>query len=74
MTQNTFTIVTRINPKDLDALDQLLTGIGEDLDKNQYLKFAKIASLHMAAIMIATATAPASAWEVFILGILFGAL
>ena len=53
MIQNTFTIVTRINPSDLDALDRLLTDIGKDLEKNQHLDFAKIASLHMAGITIA---------------------
>jgi hypothetical protein len=53
VTQNTCTIVTRIKPNDLDALDELLTGIGKDLENNQYLHFAKIASLHMAALIIA---------------------
>ena len=53
MIQNTFTIVTRINPSDLDALDRLLSEIGKDLEKNQHLHFAKIASLHMAGITIA---------------------
>jgi len=51
--QSTFTIVTRINPNDLDALDRLLSGIGHDVEKNQYLRFAEIAALHMAGIVIA---------------------
>jgi hypothetical protein len=51
--QNTVTIVARIKPSDLEALDQLLTGIGKDLEQNQYVQFAKIASLHMAGIIIA---------------------
>ncbi|MGA6973732.1 MAG: hypothetical protein WBY93_19040 [Candidatus Binatus sp.] len=53
MAQSTFTIVTRINPNDLDALDRLLSGIGHDVEKNQYLRFAEIAALHMAGIVIA---------------------
>ena len=53
MVQSTFTIVTRINPNDLDALDQLLSEIGRDVEKNEYLRFAEIASLHMAGIVIA---------------------
>ena len=53
MTQTNCTIVTRIKPNELEALDQLLTGIGKDLENNQYLYFAKIASLHMAAIIVA---------------------
>ena len=53
MAQNTFTIVTRINPNDLDALDRLLSGIGHDVEKNEYVRFVEIASLHMAGIVIA---------------------
>ena len=53
MTQSNCTIVTHIKPNELDALDQLLTDIGKDLEKNQYLHFAKLASLHMAALIIA---------------------
>jgi hypothetical protein len=53
MAQNTSTIVTRINRSDLGALDQLLSSIGNDLAKNQYLRFDQIASLHMAAIVVA---------------------
>jgi hypothetical protein len=51
--QSTFTIVTRINPNDLDALDRLLSGIGRDVEKNEYVRFVEIASLHMAGIVIA---------------------
>jgi hypothetical protein len=51
--QNTFTIVTRINPNDLDALDRLLSGIGHDVEKNEYVRFVEITSLHMAGIVIA---------------------
>jgi hypothetical protein len=51
--QNTITIVTRINRKDLDALDQLLTDIGHEVDKNPYLRFIEMISLHMAGIVIA---------------------
>jgi hypothetical protein len=51
--QSTFTIVTRINPNDLDALDRLLSGIGHDVEKNEYVRFVEIASLHMAGIVIA---------------------
>jgi hypothetical protein len=53
VTQDTLTIVARIKPGDLDSLDQLLTGMGKDLEQNQYVQFAKIASLHMAGIIIA---------------------
>lgn len=53
MIQNTLNIVTRINPGDLDALDQLLTGIGKDIERNEYIRFAKIGSLHMAGLIIA---------------------
>jgi hypothetical protein len=51
--QNTLTIVTRIKPGDLDALDQLLGKIGHEVEKNEHLRFAEIASLHMAGIAIA---------------------
>ena len=51
--QNTFTIVTRINPGDLDALDRLLSEIGQEVEKNERIRFAGIASLHMAGIVIA---------------------
>jgi hypothetical protein len=50
--QNTVTIVARINRHDLDALDQLLATIGDDLEKNQFLRFSEIASLHMAGIVM----------------------
>jgi hypothetical protein len=53
VTQNTLTIVTRINRNDLEALDQLLSTIGSDLENNQFLRFPQIASLHMAGIVIA---------------------
>jgi hypothetical protein len=53
LAQNTFTIVTRINPNDLDALDRLLSGIGHDVEKNEYVRFVEITSLHMAGIVIA---------------------
>ncbi len=53
MIQNTITIVTRINRKDLDALDQLLTDIGHEVDTNSYLRFPEMTSLHMAGIVIA---------------------
>ncbi len=53
MAQNTLTIVTRIKPGDLDALDQLLSKIGHEEEKNEQLRFAEIASLHMAGIAIA---------------------
>lgn len=53
MAQSTLTIVTRINPHDLDALDRLLSGIGNDVEKNEYVRFAEIASLHMAGLVIA---------------------
>lgn len=53
MTQNTITIVTRINPDNLDALDRLLGDIGHEVEKHQYVRFAEIASLHMAGIVIA---------------------
>jgi hypothetical protein len=51
--QSTLTIVTRISPNDLDALDRLLSGIGHDVVKNEYVRFVEIASLHMAGIVIA---------------------
>jgi hypothetical protein len=53
VTQNTITIVTRINRNDLDALDQLLGDIGREVEKNQYIRFGEIASLHMAGIVVA---------------------
>jgi len=53
LAQCTLTIVTRIKPDDLDALDRLLGEIGHDVEKNEYLRFAEIASLHMAGIVIA---------------------
>ena len=53
MAQSTITIVTRVNPNHLDALDRLLSGIGHDVEKNEYVRFAEIASLHMAGIVIA---------------------
>ena len=53
MTQNTLTIVTRINPNDLDALDRLLSEIGREVEKNKDLRLVEIASLHMAGIVIA---------------------
>ena len=53
MAQNTFTIITRINPRDLDALDQLLSEIGQAVEKNARIRFAEISSLHMAGIVIA---------------------
>lgn len=53
MPQNTYTIVARINPDDLAALDQLLSEIGRDIDHNNYIYFAKIESLHMAGLVIA---------------------
>jgi hypothetical protein len=55
--QNTFTIVTRINPGDLDALDRLLGEIGQEVEKNERIRFAEIASLHMAGIVIAAQSA-----------------
>jgi hypothetical protein len=51
--QNTCTIITRINRKDLDALDQLLSAIGRDIENDQYLRLGEIGSLHMAGIAIA---------------------
>jgi hypothetical protein len=51
--QNTFTIITRISPGDLDALDRLLSEIGQEVEKNDRIRFAEIASLHMAGIVIA---------------------
>jgi len=51
--QNTFTIITRINPGDLDALDRLLSEIGQAVEKNERIRFVEIASLHMAGIVIA---------------------
>jgi hypothetical protein len=53
VTQSTLTIVTRINPNDLDALDRLLSEMGHAVDKNEYIRFGEIASLHMAGIVIA---------------------
>lgn len=52
MAQNTLTIVARINPGDLDALDRLLSKIGHEVEKNEYIRFGEIASLHMAGIVI----------------------
>jgi hypothetical protein len=51
--QNTFTIITRINRGDLDAFDRLLSEIGQEVEKNERIRFAEIASLHMAGIVIA---------------------
>lgn len=53
MAQSTLTIVTRINPNDLDALDRLLSGIGQAVETNEYVRFAEIESLHMAGIVLA---------------------
>ncbi len=53
MTQNTATVITRINRNDLAALDQLLGAIGSDLEKNPHLRFGEIGSLHMTAFVIA---------------------
>ena len=53
MTQNTITIVTPINRTDLEALDHLLGDIGHAVEKNQYIRFVEIASLHMAAFAVA---------------------
>ena len=53
MTQNTITIVTPINRNDLEALDHLLGDIGHAVEKNQYIRFVEIASLHMAAFVVA---------------------
>ena len=52
--QSTFTIVTRISPNDLDALDRLLSEIGREVEKNEYVRFGEIASLHMAGFVIAS--------------------
>jgi hypothetical protein len=53
VTQNTATVITRINRSDLEALDQLLAAIGSDLEKNPHLRFGEIVSLHMSAFVIA---------------------
>lgn len=55
--QNTFTIIARINPGDLQPLEQVLGAIGQSVEDNEYIRFGKIETLHMAGISVAATDA-----------------
>ncbi len=52
MIQSALTIITRIKPEQLPALEKLLDEIGGSVQSNGYIPFTKIASLHFACWVI----------------------
>jgi hypothetical protein len=52
MSQNAFSVITRVQPDQVDSLQALLDSIGNDIYGNPTLRFADVKSMHFASMVL----------------------